>query len=359
VEDTGMTPEVKQNIDSAVIVVGDREETVSDDEEMSVGDSESESSEDCSDGSPNISDGESPLSKNSRKRPADESPERDLVGTNRKVFPGAVTRSEAGCRVHLPNAEKTANLSIPTVATMTDTAPGVTDKEMGATPMDIMEGGEMLGSVVETAKGSVVSVALTFADTSIPVGLEHTTGELEAEGAKTAPGVALPGIGTTDITTLDTPEANTTRTTRGIEAGPLDLAAEVMAGLEQADAAAELEVPPTTDITIVQPRETLVGELLVSAAGDIDATIESSAGAIGEEDVVVGAVCLSGLGTLVATGAGMPTAVIRPLAGEGMPTWWRAYFGSLKEWSLLGLPSTCWKPRLYSFLRWTGKRCVW
>jgi len=122
-------------------VVGDREETVSDDDEMSVGESESGGSEDFSGGSRSISDGESIVSKNSRKSPAAESPERDLTGTNRKGFPGAVTRSEAGCRVHLPNAGKIATLSTPIAATMPDTAPSGTEIETGTSPMDITGGG--------------------------------------------------------------------------------------------------------------------------------------------------------------------------------------------------------------------------
>jgi len=356
-EDTGITPEAKEIVDSAVIVVGDREETVSDDDEMSVGDSESEGSEDFSGGSRSISDGKSIVSKNSRKRPADESPERDLARTNRKGFPGAVTRSD------LPNAGKIATLSTPIAATTPDTAPSVAERETWTIPMDITEVGEMLGAVIETAKGSVGSIALTFiADTSISVGLEHTVGEPEAEGVKTAPCVALPGIVATGITTLDAPEANTTRTIHGSEAGPLDLAAEVMSGLEHADVAAELELPPTTDIATVQLGVTLAGEIPVSGGGDTDGTIESSAGAIGGENVVVRGIYLAGVGTLVATGACMPTAVIRPLAGEG---WGKdahmveGIFRIVEGMEPLGLPSTCWKPRLYSSLLWTGKRCVW
>jgi len=77
-----------------------------------------------------------------------------------------------------------------------------------------------------------------IADTSISVGLEHTEREPEAEGVKTAPCVTLPGIVATDMTTLDAAEANTMRTIRGTEPGPLDLAAKVMSGLEHADVAA-------------------------------------------------------------------------------------------------------------------------
>jgi len=75
-------------------------------EVMSIGDSEEE--EDESDGfstsGHSTSGGESARSRGSRKRPADESPERDTSVTARRGFPGVVTRSEAGCRVHLPSA---------------------------------------------------------------------------------------------------------------------------------------------------------------------------------------------------------------------------------------------------------------
>jgi len=238
-EDTRITPKAKENVDSAVILVGEREETVSDDDEMSVGESESGGSEDFSGGSRSTSDGESIVSKNSRKKPADESPERDSTGTNRT---GAVTRSEAGCRVHLPNAGKIAPLSTPIVAVTSDTAPSGTEKETGTIPMDVTGGGDMLGAAVETAKKSVGDITLTFiADTSIIGVLEHTVGEPEAESVKVAPCVALPGIEATGITMLDAPEANTTRTTRMTGAGLLDMGTAMMLVPEHAAGTAELE----------------------------------------------------------------------------------------------------------------------
>jgi len=137
VEDTGITPEAKENVHSAVIVVGEGEETVSDDDEMSVGESESGGSGDYSGGSRSSSDGESIVSTTNRKRPADESPERDSTGTNRKGFPGASTRSEVGCRVHLPNVGEIAPPSIPVVAATSDTAPCGTERETGTIPMEV------------------------------------------------------------------------------------------------------------------------------------------------------------------------------------------------------------------------------
>jgi len=48
---------------------------------------------------------ESIVSRGSRKRAAEESPEREPVGTTRKKIPGAVTLSDAGCRIHVPPAK--------------------------------------------------------------------------------------------------------------------------------------------------------------------------------------------------------------------------------------------------------------
>jgi len=82
----------------------DAEILVSDDAAMWVGDSEEEEEE--SDGfsrsGSSSSRGESIPSRGSRKRPADESPERDLCETNRREFPGVVSQREAGYRIYVP-----------------------------------------------------------------------------------------------------------------------------------------------------------------------------------------------------------------------------------------------------------------
>jgi len=80
-------------------VQGESVVILSDDAAMSVGDSDEEESESdgfsCTDS--NSSHGESTRSHGSRKRPADESPEREWDETRRREFPGIVTRSEGGC----------------------------------------------------------------------------------------------------------------------------------------------------------------------------------------------------------------------------------------------------------------------
>jgi len=86
---------------------GGRDESellLSDDTAMSIWDSDEEDtgSNGFSRGVASSSCGESVVSPGSRKRPADESPEREPAETTRKEFPGSVTRSDAGCRINVP-----------------------------------------------------------------------------------------------------------------------------------------------------------------------------------------------------------------------------------------------------------------
>jgi len=75
---------------------------LSDDDAMSIGDSEED--EAGTDGFSGVSGssscGESIVSRTSRKRMAEESPEQEPAGTSQKKFPGAVTRSEGKCRIY-------------------------------------------------------------------------------------------------------------------------------------------------------------------------------------------------------------------------------------------------------------------
>jgi len=73
-------------------------------EALSIGnsDKEEEGSDGFSQSGSSSSRGESTLSRGSRKRPADESPEREPNETSRRNFPGTVTRSEGGCRIYVP-----------------------------------------------------------------------------------------------------------------------------------------------------------------------------------------------------------------------------------------------------------------
>jgi len=77
---------------------------VSDDAAMSIGDSDNEKEiSDKYSGTGSSSCDESTTSHGSRKRPTDESPERETKDTGRREFPGAVTCSEGGCRICVPH----------------------------------------------------------------------------------------------------------------------------------------------------------------------------------------------------------------------------------------------------------------
>jgi len=85
---------------------------VSDDVAMSIGDSEEEESDGFSRSGSNSSRGESIPSRGSRKRRADDSPEREVRETGRREFPGLVSRSNAGCRIHVPVTERAGAMEI-------------------------------------------------------------------------------------------------------------------------------------------------------------------------------------------------------------------------------------------------------
>jgi len=84
----------------AISVVPDEAEVLlSDDAAMSINgsDDDEEGSDGFSRSESSSSHGRSTVSSASRQRPADGSPKREVRGTNRKTFPGTVTRSEGGC----------------------------------------------------------------------------------------------------------------------------------------------------------------------------------------------------------------------------------------------------------------------
>jgi len=113
-EDTGVeifpnalsqTTTIEELRDPVIITDEPSEIEVSDDAAMSIGDSDNEGgiSEDYS-GTGSSSCGESTTSRGSRKRTADESPEREPKEISRREFPGNVTRSKGGCRIYVPTA---------------------------------------------------------------------------------------------------------------------------------------------------------------------------------------------------------------------------------------------------------------
>jgi len=83
----------------------DMGDVTSEDDEMSLGESEDggEISDEDSVSGHSTSGGESAVTRGNLKKRADESPEREATGSVRKGFPGVVSRSEAGCRIHIPS----------------------------------------------------------------------------------------------------------------------------------------------------------------------------------------------------------------------------------------------------------------
>jgi len=98
--------EDESGVETEIVVGDDGGLALSDDAAMSICDSEEDDTgtDGFSRGDRSRSCGESVVSRASRKRAAKESPERELVGTNRKKIPGAVTRSDGGCQIYVPPA---------------------------------------------------------------------------------------------------------------------------------------------------------------------------------------------------------------------------------------------------------------
>jgi len=112
----------------------DVEILISEEEVMSTGHSEEE--EDGSDGfsDRSISGEESARSQGSRKRRADKSPEREVTENERRGFPGSISSSEAGCRIHLPSTtgemDVAPDATTPFTMVEADAAPGAPTPSM-------------------------------------------------------------------------------------------------------------------------------------------------------------------------------------------------------------------------------------
>jgi len=105
--------EIVKSTEVTLKSVAESEVIISDDAAMSVGDSDEEEESDGFSRSGNSSSrGESIPSRGSRKRPADESPEREITETVRKEFPGLVSRSEAGCRIYIPTPQRAGAMEV-------------------------------------------------------------------------------------------------------------------------------------------------------------------------------------------------------------------------------------------------------
>jgi len=99
--------------DAITVMTDETEVVISDDAAMSIDRSDDEGGSDGFSRSESSSDrGGSTVSSVSRKRPADGSPDREARVTDRKGFPGTVTRSEGGCRIYVPTATGATSATI-------------------------------------------------------------------------------------------------------------------------------------------------------------------------------------------------------------------------------------------------------
>jgi len=168
---------------------------VSDDAAMSVGDSdEEEESDGFSRSGSGSSREESILSRGSRKRPADESPEREVAVTIRKEFPGLVSRSEAGCRIHVPVVERVGAMEVMTQLMTTTTAAKEVSVLRTAYATDAIEPTkEMCGAEPLRAAGTKEGIALVAAPVQVvDLGATATLMSIEPMAMISEEGVAAP-----------------------------------------------------------------------------------------------------------------------------------------------------------------------
>jgi len=193
----------------------DADLVVSDDGGMSVDDSDEDQtiSDGFSKSGDSGSEGESVVSRGSRKRTAEGSPEREPAETTRKSFPGAVTRSDAGCRIYVPpvtlegDREKDKTGFGTTGAGVVETsgvsgvdAPGVGCVETsaasgvgttGAGSVDVTIASGLTASISDDDRSRVVeSVTVHMRTTSSVIGTMHVAGDdcgvLSSKSARTA-----------------------------------------------------------------------------------------------------------------------------------------------------------------------------
>jgi len=135
------------------------------------------------------SESESVVSQGSRKRTAEESPEREPAETMRKSFPGTVTRSEAGCRIYVPSTvpkkdAKEKGLSVEVVEASGAKVVEVSgEKVVEASGAKVVEASG--AKVVETSSEKVVGVS----DAKV----------VEATGVEAVETTVMVGVGAKDV----------------------------------------------------------------------------------------------------------------------------------------------------------------
>jgi len=166
--------------DPVIITDEPSEIDVSDDDAMSIGDSGNEGgiSENYS-GTGSSSCGESTASRGSRKRPADESPEREPKEISRREFPGNVTRSQGGCRIYVPtvtsvNATPADQLNATPADQLNATPADQSNATAAEIPSATNEGisnatvTERVAAKAAESRGAIISVRVTAITTESP-----------------------------------------------------------------------------------------------------------------------------------------------------------------------------------------------
>jgi len=300
--------------------IEDVAEIVSDDEDaMSVGDSEGETSDGFSGSGRSTSGGESMRSRGSRKRPADDSPEREPTEAPRRGFPGAITRSDSGCRVHIPPTRGSTPAPNAIVGVPENIAPNST--VVGASNITIDEAlCEVVveGAVEMTSEGRIPTTRCSVSAKEPVLPAEMVAGPILNIGVvSTAEEVKMPVIterpragGETrreepEICTLvsNTPETSTTTT-------------ESVLGIAYMREEANVVLPLIVDVTVGQPATVGVAALVRDSATIIATTTIPGIG-VENGDGGGGGDGTGGRGSSIGARFGAATAVSRPRAEEG------------------------------------------
>jgi len=331
---TAAATDAKRGIDPDEVAIKGIEVTVSDEEAMSVGDSDGETSDDFSVSGHSTSGDESLRSKASRKRPADDSPERESTDIPRRGFPGAIKRSEAGCRVHIPQATGSTPSATESVNVTTGIVPSSCVEEVADVPMD-----ETIGTAVVVGAAEISRVICTIVNLPqikdgalisgpIPtdrvevgvvlnVGVATTIAEVQATVAHVVAltdGVTGRGELATGTLVSNPPDA-VPSIGKGVaviaqpkDGGLVDIGPELPRDAENAGVPANVELSPETDGSTAPHGVSFGVDFSVPIYTTTVASVGSLVAEIDGGDV---GVPLSGARVSVST------TVVRPLTGEG------------------------------------------
>jgi len=376
VEEGGCTEKLQEEefMDAEIVAPDDTGMSIDEsDEEKTISDGFSRSGD-------SSSESESVVSQGSRKRTAEESPEREPAETTRKSSPGTVTRSEAGCRIYVPPATpkegaKESGLSVEVVeasgAKVVDASGAKVVEASGAKVVEASGAKvfEASGAKVFEASGAKVfeaSGAKVF-ETTGAKGVETTV--VVSVGAKNVGNDKLKAVndvrtslqkstilGVATLTTVAMGFDSPTVPVCLIEAMNPELGDETEATRSISAAEAFLSMASSVDNTIksgsVVPakgtetcRMTVANADLETSDGTPGTTEETGEASL---SVISAGVSLTGRNAMVPRDEVItllapvlaPTVPGRHPAVDGwaraMHEWWRGYFKSWKVWSRRG-----------------------